>query len=102
MEERETMKTVQLLSLVVILFAATVSTWPQSVGVPQTNARVATKKTAISPAEGQRVFEQNCSRCHNPPEGFSTRISGTIARHMRVRAGLSQYQEQAILRFLNP
>lgn len=52
--------------------------------------------------EGQRVFEQNCSRCHAAPEGFSPRISATIVRHMRVRASLSQRDEQALLHFLNP
>ena len=52
--------------------------------------------------EGQRVFEQHCSRCHNAPEGFSPRISGTIVRHMRVRASLSQHEEEALLRFFNP
>jgi cytochrome c5 len=57
---------------------------------------------AAQQRDGGRVFEQNCSRCHNPPEGFSPRISGTIARHMRVRAGLSKEDEQAILRFLKP
>jgi cytochrome c5 len=53
-------------------------------------------------SEGERVFAQNCSRCHNAPEGFSQRIAGTIARHMRVRAQLSQHDEQELLRFLNP
>ncbi len=52
--------------------------------------------------EGQQVFQQNCSRCHAAPEGFSQRISGTIVRHMRVRASLSQYDERVLLRFLNP
>ena len=52
--------------------------------------------------EGDRVFQQNCSRCHHAPEGFSPRISGTIARHMRVRASLSQHDEEELLRFLNP
>ena len=52
--------------------------------------------------DGQKVFEQNCARCHNAPDGFSPRISATIARHMRVRANLSQKEEQALLRFLNP
>jgi cytochrome c5 len=52
--------------------------------------------------EGQHVFEQHCSRCHNAPEGFSPRISGTIVRHMRVRASLSQHEEEALLRFFNP
>jgi cytochrome c5 len=52
--------------------------------------------------DGQQVWEQNCSRCHNAPQGFSPRISGTIVRHMRVRAGLSKQDEQALMRFLNP
>jgi mono/diheme cytochrome c family protein len=51
---------------------------------------------------GQQVFEQNCSRCHNAPEGFSPRVSGTIATHMRVRAALSEADYQALRRFLNP
>jgi cytochrome c2 len=57
---------------------------------------------AAQPSDGQRVFEQNCSRCHNAPQGFSTRISGTIVRHMRVRANLSKQDQQALLRFFNP
>jgi cytochrome c5 len=52
--------------------------------------------------EGERIFQQNCSRCHNAPNGFSPRISGTILRHMRVRASLSQHDEQELLRFFNP
>ena len=63
------------------------------------------KNNAVHVAEqrdGQKVFEQNCSRCHNAPQGFSPSISGTVVRHMRVRAGLSKEDEQAILRFLNP
>jgi cytochrome c5 len=52
--------------------------------------------------DGQLVFEQNCSRCHNAPQGFSPRISGTVVRHMRVRAGLSAEDERALLRFFNP
>jgi len=60
----------------------------------------ATHATKLS--EGQRKFEQNCSRCHNAPESFPPRISGTILRHMRVRASLSKQDEQDILHFLNP
>lgn len=52
--------------------------------------------------QGDRIFQQQCSRCHNAPEGFSPRISGTIVRHMRVRASLSKQQEEELLRFLNP
>jgi|SRR5579863_1551472 len=51
--------------------------------------------------EGERVFEQNCARCHNAPSGFSSRISGTIVRHMRVRANLSRYDEEELLHYFN-
>jgi cytochrome c5 len=52
--------------------------------------------------EGTHIFQQNCSRCHNTPEGFSPRISGTVVRHMRVRASLSKHDEDLLLRFFNP
>ena len=52
--------------------------------------------------EGERIFQQNCSRCHTTPDGFSSRISGTVVRHMRVRASLSQHDEEELLRFFNP
>jgi cytochrome c5 len=52
--------------------------------------------------EGQRVFEQNCSRCHNPPDGFSPRISSTVVRHMRVRANLSEADMKALEKFFHP
>jgi cytochrome c5 len=52
--------------------------------------------------EGEHIFKQNCSRCHTTPEGFPPSISGTIVRHMRVRASLSQHDEQELLRFFNP
>jgi cytochrome c5 len=58
-----------------------------------------------SPADsspGERVFKQNCSRCHDAPQSFSPRISGTLIRHMRVRASLSERDEKQILSFLNP
>ena len=53
-------------------------------------------------SEGERIFAQNCARCHTPPDGFSPRISGTILLHMRVRASLSAHDEQELLRFFNP
>ena len=53
-------------------------------------------------SEGEKKFKQNCSRCHEAPQSFSPRISGTIVRHMRVRASLSEKDAREILRFLNP
>ena len=65
--------------------------------------KTSTKQNLPAPrSEGDRVFAQNCSRCHATPDGFSPRISGTVVRHMRVRASLSQHDEEELLRFLNP
>ncbi len=57
---------------------------------------------AIDSNEGERVFKQNCARCHQAPQSFSPQISGTIIRHMRVRASLSRKDERELLKFLNP
>jgi len=77
----------------------------QSPSNSQTHAPTPQKKQRQQPVhinEGERVFMQNCSRCHNPPDGFSPRIAGSIVRHMRVRANLSEKDAQALLRFFNP
>jgi cytochrome c5 len=58
-------------------------------------------KKAPMDDEGSRVFAQNCSRCHRTPDGFSPRISGTIVRHMRVRANLSAHDEQVLMKYFN-
>jgi cytochrome c5 len=71
-------------------------------------ATPANKKPAVAQAspqqedDGERIFKQNCSRCHNEPEGFSPHISATIVRHMRVRASLSKHDEEELLHFFNP
>ena len=69
---------------------------------PAANGIVRNQLHAQPQSEGERVFQQNCWRCHNAPESFSPRISGTVVRHMRVRASLSQHDEQELLKFLNP
>ena len=94
----------------VAVAAATMLASP--VTAQQPSNAIATRSTAPSKApgtqkaheksDGERVFEENCSRCHNPPDGFSQRISGTVVLHMRVRASLSARDEQALLRFFNP
>jgi len=72
------------------------------------NAAGATKESRhglpanVPQSDGERKFEQNCGRCHNAPQNFSPHVSGTIVRHMRVRASLNKQDEQDILHFLNP
>ena len=51
---------------------------------------------------GQRKFDANCGRCHSFPEQLRPSISGTVVRHMRVRANLSAEDEKDILKYLAP
>jgi mono/diheme cytochrome c family protein len=95
-------------SLLPILLVLAYPALAQSAPQANTQALRATKshsttQTSQQPiGEGSRIFQQNCSRCHNTPEGFSPGISGTVAQHMRVRASLSKHDEEELLRFLNP
>jgi cytochrome c5 len=91
-------------SLSIALLAA-IPLFSQSAKKDAPQAASTKKQAPNSPAQtrdGDQVFQQNCARCHTVPESFSPRISGTVVRHMRVRAGLSAEDEKALLRFLNP
>ena len=61
-----------------------------------------TRNSAREQSEGEKKFQQHCSRCHEAPQNLSPSITGTVLRHMRVRASLSHQDERDILRFLNP
>jgi cytochrome c5 len=106
MERKITMRLNSLFSRVFALASISVFTVSaQEQSAPQA-AHPSKAATAAQPvqqqSEGERAFQQHCSRCHNAPEGFSPRISGTIVRHMRVRASLSQHEEDELLHFFNP
>ena len=60
------------------------------------------KPAASTQNEGERLFAQNCSRCHVPPMSIPPRATGTILMHMRTRARLSRADEQALLKFMAP
>ena len=77
--------------------APTTSAASQASQKPKTSSR-----KSSNGSEGERIYEQNCSRCHAAPDGFSPHISGTVVLHMRVRASLSQHDEQELMRFFNP
>lgn len=86
-----------------LVLAATIAAG-QADNASQKSRKKADAQTAQPAAtdRGQQVFNQNCLRCHNAPEGFSPGISGTISKHMRVRAGLSDDDYKALLKFFNP
>jgi cytochrome c5 len=92
------------LVFVVAASAALAQATAQSNTLPtqKPNAHPAAQVSQQTQDEGTRIFQQNCSRCHNTPEGFSPHISGTVVRHMRVRASLSRHDEEVLLRFFNP
>jgi cytochrome c5 len=78
--------------------------WAQAATSAQSAGRAPSTQHA-KPAvtnPGERAFQANCGRCHNPPEQISPRITGTVLRHMRERALLSPQDERDILKFLNP
>ena len=69
---------------------------------PQTqNASQKPQATSLE-VRGQEVFQQNCRRCHQSPAGIPPKITGTVAKHMRVIARLSDSDYKALLKFLNP
>jgi cytochrome c5 len=96
-----------LLALILVLTTTCAALSAQQQTQPQPPPAKRSRGLMVTPGQqhpevGQRVFEQNCSRCHTTPDGFSPHISGTVAMHMRVRASLSQADAEALLRFLNP
>jgi cytochrome c5 len=74
---------------------------PQNTSSPQKPASKA-HTTAQQSKEGERRFQANCGRCHNPPQAISPREVKAVMRHMRVRAMLSAEDEQLILKYLAP
>lgn len=50
--------------------------------------------------EGEKRFRANCGRCHTAPPKFPPRMMGTIVRHMRVRATITDQDTRLILRYM--
>jgi cytochrome c5 len=87
-----------------ILLLGSLLAWAQATTSAQSAGQASStqhaKPAATNP--GERVFQANCGRCHNPPEQISPRITGTVLRHMRERALLSPQDERDLLKFLAP
>lgn len=75
--------------------------WPQAPATkPQAVKAAPQKKAKVD--EGERRFQENCGRCHNPPDSLSPREVKAVLQHMRVRAMLTAEDEQLILKYLAP
>lgn len=58
---------------------------------------------AAAPADpGEKLFAENCGRCHTPPMTLNPRVTGTILMHMRTRARLSRKDQKLLLEYLAP
>jgi cytochrome c5 len=93
------------LALLITAWAVGASAAIGQTGSAQQQSHSKTRLKAVHATDqerGQQVFEQNCARCHNAPESVSSKISGSVAMHMRVRAGLSDADYKALRQFLNP
>ena len=88
-----------LLLLLGMMFASGVRAEPSTPAQQQTTAP---QKQAKSQPSGEEVFRANCARCHMPPMSLSTRTTGTVIMHMRVRARLSREDEKLLLKYLAP
>lgn len=69
-----------------------------SAAAPSTHASLSDAEMRI---EGEKRFHSNCSRCHAAPPKFPPRMMGTIVRHMRVRAMLTDEDMRYILRYMS-
>jgi cytochrome c5 len=74
---------------------------PQAPATGQQTTK-ATPKNKTNAQEGERRFQENCGRCHNPPDSLSPREVKAVLQHMRVRAMLSEEDERLILKYLAP
>ena len=99
----------------ILLCAALAVLVPSSYAIAQSQPQSQQQSKTTTPAkpaaksvsqqqsdDGGRKFDQNCNRCHTVPDRIPPSTMGTVIKHMRVRANLSEQDTQDILRFLAP
>jgi len=98
------MKALVITVLGILLFVCSL----KLLALPQTSAqgtkaaKAVPEKKVDEAKEGERRFQENCGRCHNPPDSLSPREVKAVLQHMRVRAMLSAEDERLILKYLAP
>jgi cytochrome c5 len=86
--------------MLLLACSAGVFAGPQNPASGQKQQSAAGKST--NGKEGALRFRANCGRCHNAPESLSPREAKAVLQHMRVRALLSEEDEQLILKYIAP
>ena len=54
-----------------------------------------------APPDGEQVYKTNCNRCHIPIRTYPEKASRGIVRHMRIKAGLTKPEADAVLAYLS-
>lgn len=83
-------------------FAAAKDGGTASSALPPTTEMVRSvqQEKEMARVEGEQRFRTNCGRCHQAPHKFAPRMMGTIVRHMRVRAMLTEEDQKLILAYM--
>ena len=83
-------------------FAATKDGSTSGSTLPPTSEMVRSvqQEKEMARVEGEQRFRTNCGRCHQAPHKFAPRMMGTIVRHMRVRAMLTEEDQKLILAYM--
>ncbi len=84
----------------VILAAMSAGAAPKKEVGPVETSSVAVQDLAATRIEGEKRFQTNCGRCHMAPHKFPPRMMGTIVRHMRVRALITDADMRYILTYM--
>ncbi len=90
-----------LLALAMFLALAAAAKTDGGKDAPKTaTAGVHTAQDDTMRLEGEKRFHSNCGRCHAAPPKFAPRMMGTIVRHMRVRATITDQDTRLILHYM--
>jgi len=91
-----------LVLLCVLAFATVVFAGSSSKGKDASSGAPVTHLTDADSMRvaGEQRFHANCGRCHAVPQKFPPRMMGTILRHMRVRATITDEDRRLILFYM--
>lgn len=96
-----TLKSWLAIFLCTLAFASSVFAGPPSSRKDGAGAVVVSSGDADSMRfQGEQRFRANCGRCHAAPQKFPPRMMGTVLRHMRVRATITDQDRRLILFYM--
>jgi hypothetical protein len=86
-----------ILALASALWGAASPGKSDGVGTPAVRSVAESENMRV---EGERRFKANCGRCHAAPQKFPPPMMGTIVRHMRVRATITDEDMKLVLYYM--